>query len=574
MKFEELAFFLEKLEKTSSRIEITKILADLFSYSNLSEIDKVCYLSLGLLRPKYESLVFNLAEKMVIESLALGFDKNRDEIISLFKNRGDLGDVAFLLSSTKKTRGDLPVDEVYKLLFELAKDEGEGSQERKIKKLADILVSLEPISAKFVVRIVLGKLRLGFSDKTILDALSWLEAKDKSLKPALEKAYGVLPDVGLLALQVKKFGVKKVVEDISPRVGVPVLPMLAQRLNDPKEMIKKMGKVAVEPKIDGLRIQIHLLKGKGGFVKAFTRNLNEVSWMFPELLKIGNFLDSKAVILDSEAVGIDEERKKLADFQTTMTRRRKHEIESHTSSVPIRFFVFDILLNGKENLMNKPFFERKEVLKKVAGDSKIIKVVDYKETEDPVEISRLFEQNIAAGFEGIMVKKMDSLYVPGRTGWRWVKMKQSEKKEGKLADTVDGVIMGYYVGKGKRTKFGIGGFLVGIVDKEKIKSLTKLGTGLTDDEFRLLKEKLLGLEVNEKPKEYEEVDKTLNPDFWVRPSLVVEIAADEVTKSPIHSSGYALRFPRLVRIREDKDAFSATNVSEIRSLFSLQESSS
>lgn len=574
MKFAELAFFLEKLEKTSSRIEITKILADLFSNSNLSEIDKVCYLSLGLLRPKYESLVFNLAEKMVIESLAVGFGRNKDDIISLFKNTGDLGDVAFLLSSTKRTRGDLPVDEVYKLLFELAKDEGEGSQERKIKKLADVLVSLEPISAKFVVRIVLGKLRLGFSDKTILDALSWLEAKDKSLKPALEKAYGVLPDVGLLALQVKKFGIKKVAEDISPKVGVPVLPMLAQRLNDPKEMVKKMGKVAVEPKIDGLRIQIHLLKGKGGFVKAFTRNLNEVSWMFPELLEIDDFLDSKAVILDSEAVGVDEERKKLADFQTTMTRRRKHEIESYTSHVPIKFFVFDILLNGEENLMNKPFFERKEVLKKVARDSKIIKVVDYKETEDPVEISRLFEQNIAAGFEGIMVKKIDSFYVPGRTGWRWVKMKQSEKKEGKLADTVDGVIMGYYVGRGKRTKFGIGGFLVGIVDKEKIKSLTKLGTGLTDDEFRLLKEKLLGLEVNEKPKEYEEVDKTLNPDFWVRPSLVVEIAADEVTKSPIHSSGYALRFPRLVRIREDKDAFSATNISEIKSLFSLQESSS
>lgn len=261
---------------------------------------------------------------------------------------------------------------------------------------------------------------------------------------------------------------------------------------------------------------------------------------------------------------------KLADFQTTMTRRRKHEIETYSSSVPIKFFVFDILLDGNENLMNLAFDRRKERLKKVVFDSEVVKVVDYQETDSADEIARLFKENIKKGFEGIMLKKIDSHYVPGRTGWRWVKMKEGEESEGKLADTVDGVIMGYYLGKGKRTKFGVGGFLVGIVDKDKIKSLTKLGTGLTDDEFYLLKEKLKGLEVKEKPKEYEEVDKTLVPDFWVRPSLVVEIAADEVTKSPIHSSGYALRFPRLVRLREDKDAFSATSLSEIRNLLSLR----
>jgi len=337
----------------------------------------------------------------------------------------------------------------------------------------------------------LGKLRLGFSDKTILDALSWFETNDKSLKPLLEKAYSVLPDVGLLSLQVKKLGVKKASEYISPKVGTPVLPMLAQRLKDTREMIEKMKKVAVEPKIDGLRVQIHLLKGKDGFVKAYTRNLNEVSWMFPELKKIGDSIKSQAVILDSEAVGVDEKRKKLADFQTTMTRRRKHEIETYSSSVPIKFFVFDILLDGNENLMNLAFDKRKERLKKVVFDSEVVKVVDYQETDSPDEIARLFKENIKKGFEGIMLKKIDSHYVPGRTGWRWVKMKEDEKSEGKLADTVDGVIMGYYLGKGKRTKFGVGGFLVGIVDKDKIKSLTKLGTGLTDDEFYLLKEKLI-----------------------------------------------------------------------------------
>jgi len=569
MRFSEFSLYLEKLEKTSSRIEITKILADLIKKAESSEIDKICYLVLGSLRPKYEGLVFNLAEKMVIEAIAIAYDTQKEDVVSLFKEKGDLGDVALFLSGKKGIKGDLSVEKVYQLLVDLARDEGEGSQERKINKLSEILLSLGGDSAKFVIRIVLGKLRLGFSDKTILDALSWFEANDKSLKPLLEKAYSVLPDVGILSLQVKKLGVKKASESISPKVGVPVLPMLAQRLKDTREMIEKMKKVAVEPKIDGLRVQIHLLKGKNGFVKAYTRNLNEVSWMFPELKKIGDSIKSQAVILDSEAVGVDEKRKKLADFQTTMTRRRKHEIEIYSSSVPIKFFVFDIFLDGNENLMNLAFDKRKERLKKVVFDSEVVKVVDYQETDSPDEIARLFKENTKKGFEGIMLKKIDSHYVPGRTGWRWVKMKEDEKSEGKLADTVDGVIMGYYLGKGKRTKFGVGGFLVGIVDKDKIKSLTKLGTGLTDDEFYLLKEKLKGLEVKERPKEYEEVDKTLVPDFWVRPSLVVEIAADEVTKSPIHSSGYALRFPRLVRLREDKDAFSATNVYEIKNLSSL-----
>ena len=570
MRFSEFSLYLEKLEKTSSRIEITKILADLIKKAESSEIDKICYLVLGSLRPKYEGLVFNLAEKMVIESIAIAYDTQKEDVVSLFKEKGDLGDVALFLSGKKGIKGDLSVEKAYNLLVEIARDEGEGSQERKINKLSEILLSLGGDSAKFVIRIVLGKLRLGFSDKTILDALSWFEANDKSLKPLLEKAYSVLPDVGLLSLQVKKLGVKRASESISPKVGVPVLPMLAQRLKDTCEMIEKMKRVGVEPKIDGLRVQIHLLKGKNGFVKAYTRNLNEVSWMFPELKKIGDSIKSQAVILDSEAVGVDEKRKKLADFQTTMTRRRKHEIETYSSSVPIKFFVFDVLLDGNENLMNLPFDKRKERLKKVVFDSEVVKVVDYQETDSPDEIARLFKENIKKGFEGIMLKKIDSHYVPGRTGWRWVKMKEGEESEGKLADTVDGVIIGYYLGKGKRTKFGVGGFLVGIVDKDKIKSLTKLGTGLTDDEFYLLKEKLKGLEVKEKPKEYEEVDKTLIPDFWVRPSLVVEIAADEVTKSPIHSSGYALRFPRLVRLREDKDAFSATSLSEIRNLLSLR----
>jgi DNA ligase 1 len=170
-----------------------------------------------------------------------------------------------------------------------------------------------------------------------------------------------------------------------------------------------------------------------------------------------------------------------------------------------------------------------------------------------------------------MVKRYDSAYVPGRTGWRWVKMKEAEEALGKLSDTVDCVVMGYTAGRGKRASFGLGQFLVGVKDGEKIKTVTKVGTGLTDEQFRELKKRLLGSELTEMPKEYE-VHKLLEPDFWVNPEVVVEIAADDITKSPTHTAGLALRFPRLVKFRDDKSPDQATTVEEVKKLFKLQNS--
>ncbi len=567
MRFSRLSLFLDRLEKNSSRIKITEILSELFKESKKEEIDKVCYLVLGLLKPKYEGVVFNLAEKMVIESLSLAFSVEKSKVIGAFKKIGDLGDVAFSLNKGKSKKNPT-VEEVYNLLLKVALDSGEGSQERKVKNFAEILSSVDSLSSKFITRIPLGKLRLGFSDKTILDALSWYEAGDKSKKALLEKAYFVLPDVGLLAKEVKAYGIEKAVKNISPVVGVPVLPMLAQRLKDPVEMIEKMREVGVEPKIDGLRLQIHYKKGKDGFVKAYTRNLNGVSWMFPELSKIKE-VASSSLILDAEAVGVDEGRKRMADFQTTMTRRRKHDIESYSASVPIQFWVFDILLESGNNLMNKPYTERKAILKKAVKENSVFKVVDFVLTNSSSLIEEKFKEYIGQGYEGVVVKKADSRYVSGRTGWRWVKMKEEKKSAGKLADTVDCVVMGYYVGKGKRTKFGLGGLLLGVLQNEKILTITKLGTGLSDQQFEEMYKLLDKIKTEVKPKEYGEVGKTLVPDFWVEPSVVVEVAADEITKSPVHSCGFALRFPRLVRIREDKDAFGATTVSEIKRIYEI-----
>ncbi len=579
MKFDELADYLEKLEKTASRIEITKILAEIFKKSERSEIDKITYLLLGTLAPSYKTIVFNLAERMMVRIIAKAYEKKVEEVMKMYKQRGDLGTIAQELAEGKGS--GISVKEVYNKLLSIAQEHGEESQERKINEMANVLSSLAPQSARFVARIPVGKLRLGFSDRTILDALSWMEAGDKSKKAKLEKAYQVVPDVGLLAKKVKEIGIDKATRDIKPMVGVPVLPMLPQRIKSPNEMIEKMKKVFVEPKFDGLRVLIHYSKNKvsekdkkEGWlngVKAFTRNLNNVVDMFSELYEVGNHVNARELILDTEAIGMDPEAKKMVDFQITMQRRRKYEIEMKAKEIPLRFQVFDIVYKDGESLMDAPYFKRREILQKTIKDDKLLIVDDAVVTEDPEVINREYKEKIKAGLEGIVVKRYDTVYFPGRTGWRWVKMKQSESALGKLADTVDCVVMGYTQGRGKRASFGVGQFLVGVREDDLVKTVTKVGTGLTDVQFRELNERLGKLAVKDKPKDYGEVSKILLPDFWVKPSLVVEIAADEITKSPNHSSGFALRFPRLVRFRDDKSPNEATTVAEVKRLYKLQQ---
>ncbi len=573
MTFSELAKYLEKLEATPSRLEITRILAQLFHKSSPDEIDKISYLVLGSLAPNYKGIVFNIAEKMMIQVIAKATGMEAELVKYEYKKAGDLGVVVEQLFKDEKVKErkteNLSVVEVYKRLWQIAEDEGEKSVERKVEKTSDLLKKVDPLSARYLARIPVGKLRLGFSDKTILDGLSWMEAGDKSKKPQLEKAFQVVPDVGVLAVEVKKFGIKKAVKNVRPIVGVPVLPMLAQRLKSPTEMIAKMGKVFVEPKFDGLRVLVHFKRGK--LIKAFTRNLNDVTEMFPELQKIGDCLNCDEVILDTEAVGMDPEMKRLLDFQTTMKRRRVHDIAATSQKIPLGFQVFDILTSDGVSLIDTPYFERRKILEKVVKPGNKLLVVDETIlTEDPDEINKQYRKNIKSGLEGVIVKKYDAQYVPGRTGWRWVKMKQEEAAEGKLSDTLDCIVMGYTVGKGKRASFGLGQFLVGIAKGEQIVTLTKIGTGLSDEEFKSYRKLLEKETIKEKPLEYK-VHNNYLPDYWVRPKFVVELAGDDLTKSPIHTSGYALRFPRLVKFRGDRRVSDATTLTEVETLFKLQK---
>lgn len=566
-----LSQYLSRLEATSSRLEITELLRELLQKTSKDEVAVTCYLVLGQLAPVYEGVVFNVAGNFMLRAIAQAYNKDIADVKAAYKKAGDVGTVAqeYAKGAKRSIKRDMSVDEVYHDLAKLAQEEGEGSQERRIHGLSLLLAKMDPTSARYVARIPMGNLRLGFSEKTLLDALATLEGADPHMKTRVLQAYEVLPDIGLLAQKIKTHGVSIATKNIEPVVGVPVMPMLAQRIKSPAEMIKKMGKVSIEPKFDGVRVLIHLDK-KRGIIKAYTRNLRDVSAMFPELAALGQHLRANDVILDTEAVGIDPEMETLLDFQTTMQRRRKHDIAATSTKIPLQFQAFDILVKDGKDLMHAPYTTRRDVLDATVAKNSLLLVDQYTLTQDPGVITKKHEEFRANGLEGIIVKKADSQYVPGRTGWRWVKMKEAEDSVAKLSDTIDGVIMGYTAGKGKRAAFGIGQFLVGIKDGDDIRTLTKVGTGISDEALEELGKTLKKLVTPTMPKEYA-VAKLLTPDYWVEPSIVVELAGDDLTKSPQHTSGYALRFPRLVKVRHDKGVSEITTKKEVTRLFGAQK---
>lgn len=606
MNFAVFSQYLQRLEDENSRLLMTEILADFLKDLDEAEIEFALYLMQGSLVPSYKSLEFQMSSKMLIKSLArfqANFSKQENRGDSLFSDSGfvtdfsslekdltkkfkELGDIGQLFEEVLASAGrdnlpELEIVDVYQKLREIALLSGTGSQDQKISHLAELLMNLDSKSAKFISRIVLGKMRLGFSSMTILDALSWAKLGSKEEAKILERAYQKKADLGKLAkaylIENKDLTAKQLLAEYQVELGVPVVLALCQRLNSAQEIIDKMGEVLVEPKYDGLRIQVHI--NKSGFAdtglayKAFTRNLEDVSHMFPELAQLANELDVDNCILDSEAIGINTETGKFLAFQETIQRKRKHGVADKAQELPIRFYVFDLLMLNGERFLEESLSERKAKLAELIPDdsSDVVRKTGYILTEDPDELKEYHHQQLQDGLEGAVMKMPSSQYVAGRKGWRWVKIKEEEGQRGKLSDTLDCVMMGYYFGKGKRQSFGIGALLVGVVDRVAdefvVKSISKIGTGLTDDQFREIKklaDENLSLE-NKKPDLYK-VDKNLAADKWLIPSLVLEIAADEITKSPIHKAGVALRFPRLIKIRKDKSWEEATSVEELRDI--------
>lgn len=557
-----MAKYLEKLESVSSRNEMTVILAQLFKEASPEDARLIAYLSAGRLGPAYNSPDTGVADKMMVKALGPEAEK-------LFKQKGDLGLVIEQIKSQipnpkSQENYNLSISQVYKLLLEIAGDRGTGSQERKKDLIRKLLDQLDPVSAKYAVKIILGKLRTGFSDMTVLDSLSWMLVGSKKLKSSIESMYNVRADLGEIAKLIKENeDIKKL--RIEPEIGTPILMARAERAKTPQDIWERNGKCAVEYKLDGLRIQAHL---KGGIVTLFSSGLENVTKMYPDVTAGLAKQIKQDCIVEGEMIAV-EKNGRFLPFQETVQRKRKYDIAQMVKKVPLKIYLFDLLLLNKTNMTNRTNRERREGLEKLVEPGQAVQLMPRIEIEKEIEIEDYFKKALTAGTEGIMAKKLDGPYQAGARDFNWIKYKKSYAQSA-LADTIDAVVMGYDYGQGKRQQFGIGDFLIGVYEPKKDRYLTiaKVGTGLTDQEWRRMASNLKSQITSSKPSSYE-VQKVMNCDVWVSPKIVVEILADEITRSPMHSSEFALRFPRLVSFR-DKKPEDSTTVAEIEKIFKLQ----
>ncbi|HKF37431.1 MAG TPA: ATP-dependent DNA ligase [Ktedonobacteraceae bacterium] len=580
MEFARLAHTFEELERTSSRLALIELLTAPFrSVERPEEIEKVCYLVQGRVAPFFEALEMGMAEKTVARSIAIAAHTTSEDVLQRYATLGDMGLVAEQLRKGAGAMSHaLSVDEVFLALRAIAQTSGKGAVEQKIAGLADLLTQVDGVSAKYVVRILLGNLRLGIGDATVLDALAKARWNDVKKRKLLEGAYNKTSDLGLIGRTIFEHSdeeeAQRAVAALDIQVGKPVHSQLAERLPSAEAIIAKMGAVVAQYKYDGLRAQIHK---DGQQVTIFSRNLEDQSHMFPELI-VATLKQVRAerAILDAEALAYNATSEEFLPFQETTRRRRKHGIEALAEQLPLKAFVFDILYKDGASLLDTPLAERLKILEEILHpvDDTLMLTASHTE-QDAHTLTLLFDEAVSLGLEGLVVKKPESRYEAGARNFNWVKLKRHSA--GALGDTIDCVLLGYLYGRGKRAALGAGSLLVGVYDPERdlFVTVTKIGTGLSDEQWRSIRERTRGMEVDHRPAR---VSSLIEPSVWVEPQLVLEVLADEITRSPTHTAGkvgaepgYALRFPRLVSFREgDKKPEDATTVQELIELYQSQ----
>lgn len=578
MTFNELSQHLQALEQESSRLKMTQQLAQLFLHLSADEVLVVANICMGQLQPSYQSLQFGLAAKSMVKVVARVLELSEERVQEQTRQEGDVGTV--VAQGTWHTVGALSVKEVFDQLVSIAQLSGSGSQEAKIDALVQLLRQVQPGAAKFIARIVLSTLRLGFSDMTIIDALSWMLVGNKSLAEVIENAYNVCADIGLVAWQVKTHGLKGV-EHMHATVGIPIRPAAAERLPSAQAIVDKLGDCVAEPKLDGFRLQIHIDRhGKTPKIYFFSRNLTDMSAMYPDLVKVLSTLHVEDAIIEGEAIAFDRNTGNFMPFQETVKRKRKHDIGLTSEQLPLQVYLFDLLYLNGQPWLSKGLLERRAMLREVLSHTKeaqaVIQLIQEIRIHSASQLEEYFLLQVGAGLEGVVVKRPDAIYQPGKRNFNWIKLKRLE--QGHLLDTVDCVVLGYYAGEGKRAVFGIGAVLVGVYDEKQdaFATIAKLGTGFSDEEWRELKKRCDAIAVKHQPKNVV-CHKDLTPDVWVQPEMVVEVKADELTLSPLHGAGqtehhngFALRFPRFMRYRDDKKAEEATTVHEVQELYKQQ----
>ena len=583
MLFRELSEYYKKLEGTSSRLSMMDILAELFKKASAAEIDKIVYMTQGVLAPPFEGVEFGLAAKMAEDSIAIASGYTKQEIEKEYQKSGDLGTTAekFLTESKLKRMASetYTVLEVYSTMLKISKASGPGSKDIKTRLLASLIAASSPLESRYLVRYPLGQLRLGAGDSTMLEALSVMSTGERKLKEPLERAYNICSDLGLVAKALADGGESRI-KRFNVMLFKPIRPALAERLPTPELILEKMhGKCSVEQKYDGFRCQIHK---KGAMIKIYSRRLEDITEMFPDIAKATiDEVKADSIIFEGEALAYNEATGEYMQFQETIQRKRKHSIKEKIEELPLHLMAFDIMYLNGEDMLNHTYESRRAKLEVLLKNGEIIMPAKRIMATTPKDLDEFFQKSIGDGLEGIVAKDLQAHYIAGARKFSWIKMKRSYR--GELSDTLDLVIIGYYSGHGSRAEFQFGGLLGAVYNKKRdmFETVSRIGTGFTEKQMTELKEMLSSIQVKSKPAR---VDSLVEPDFWVYPKYVITVRADEITRSPMHTcgrskdkdgieSGYALRFPRLVgdtAIRSDKGPEDATETSEVIEMYNGQ----
>jgi len=580
MEYIKLVEIYEKLEKTSKRLEKTHIISEFLKGIDITNLPIIILLLQGKLFPSYDENKTGVASRLVLKAINTATGISASKVEHEWKKTGDLGTVAENLVKQKKqstlVSHHLTLIKVFENLRKLAKLEGVGTVDKKIKLIAELLTSAKPIEAKYITRTILEELRVGVGEGALRDAIVWAFFGDKiGLKylsenkieiksreeynnyvSAVQRAYDLTNDFSSVAESAKK-GSLKGLKETGISIFRPLKVMLALKVKDIEEGFERCGKpMDIEYKLDGFRIQAHKKEDK---IKLFTRRLEDVTKQFPDVVEyIKKNVKGKSFIIDSEAAGYDPKTGKYLPFQKISQRiRRKYNIPEMAKQFPVELNVFDILYYNGENLISEDFKKRRQIIEKIVTNKKRkIVVVKNLITSNEKEIEKFYKESLTAGNEGVMLKKLDSPYKPGSRVGHMVKLKPT-------METLDLVIVGAEWGSGKRARW-LSSFVLACKHRGEFLEIGKMGTGIKEKaeegtSFQELTKELKPLIISEKGREVK-----------IKPKIVVEVTYEEIQKSPTYSSGYALRFPRLRNLRPDRSPSECSTLSMVENLYKNQ----
>jgi len=579
MEFSVISNAFQQMEATSKRLELTDILVKLIQEIPEEVIAKAIYLIQGKLRPNFEGVELGIAEKLVMRAMSKSSGIPLKKIEDDYNKGGDLGQTAENILQQKIqttfTSEVITLEKVYDTLFKISKLEGKGSQEMKMKYVSSMLNDATPQESKFILKILLGTLRLGIAENTVMDALAIAFTGEKENREIIENAYNVSSDLGKVAEVISTGGISEI-EKFKIKLFSPIRPMLADRIKSGEETVEKFQeKFAAEYKLDGERAQIHKQKDK---IEIFSRSLEIITSYYPDIVeKISKLIISDDVILEAEVVAMNSNSGDFLPFQELMHRRRKYEIEEAVTKYPITVNFFDVLFSDGKNCMDMRYEERRKLLERIIKEDDFARLIPMSVIESEEQVLEVLENSINSGCEGLMLKHLDSTYRAGIRGSNWLKLKREYQNE--LGDSLDLVVVGAFFGKGRRTgKYGT--LLLSTYNDEEdiFPSICKVGTGFTDESldqlYQILSPKVT---LKKNPRIVSEME----ADVWFEPELVIEIVASEITQSPIHKTaldkikegtGLALRFPKFTgKIRTEKNSEDASTDEEVIALYKGQK---